>query len=72
MVVCNMSDCANGGRSVYLKPDGNDVMRVHFEFNVHGQNMLPHWDYAFALNGRTLVGVTIDGVRWVPEGGGER
>lgn len=64
-----MSDCANSGRSVYLRPEGHDVMRVRFEFDVHGQNMKPDWDYAFALNGRTLVGVTIDGVRWAPEGG---
>lgn len=65
----HLSDCANGGRNVYLKPEGNDVMRVHMEFDTHGQNMKPDWDYAFALNGRTLVGVTINGVRWVPEGG---
>ena len=62
-----MSDCANGGRSVYLKPDGEGVMRVRFEFDVHGANMLPDWDYAFELNGRTLVGITVNGERWAPE-----
>lgn len=63
-----MSDCSNGGRNVYQRPRGRDVMRVHMDFDVHGQNMRPDWDYPFALNGRELKGISVDGVPWEPAG----
>lgn len=42
-------------------------MRLHADFDVHGAGMKPDWDYSLSLNGRELVGITVDGVPWTPE-----
>ena len=42
-----MSDCANGGRSVYERPEGYPVLKLMVEFD-KGEP----WMYSIALNWR--------------------
>ena len=57
-----MSDCANGGRGVYARPDGHGTLRLRIEF--HGGEK--PWEYPVALNGRHVRAVYVGGERYVP------
>lgn len=57
-----MSDCRNGGRTVYERPEGMPVMRIRVEF----AGAVEPWVYPLALNGRVVDAIYVDGMRMVP------